>query len=202
IQFRNIRIKNIANNDPPAGFTRLFNGENLDGWKGLVENPIKRKNMTPEELVKKQEKANQEMRDHWSVNNGILFFDGLGSHLCTIEEYRNLEMYVDWAIPAGGDNGLYLRGSPQVQIWDPHYWPEGSGGLYNNQKSTSKPLEMADNPIGQWNTFYIKMVDDRVIVDLNGTRVVITRCWKTTGIANCPSLTWSRLSCKVMARRP
>jgi HEAT repeat protein len=172
IQLRNIRVKNIANDAPPEGFTRLFNGENLDGWKGLVENPIKRKAMSPEELARKQQQADKEMRDHWSVDNGILFFDGLGSHLCTVKDYKNFEMYVDWAIPPGGDNGLYLRGSPQVQIWDPHYWPEGSGGLYNNQKSTSRPLTLADNPIGQWNTFYIKMVDDKVTVDLNGKRVV------------------------------
>lgn len=172
IEFRNIRIKNIANDAPPEGFTKLFNGENLDGWKGLVANPIKRKEMSQEELAKEQEKADQSMNDHWSVDNGILFFDGKGSHLCTTKDYKNFEMYVDWAIPPGGDNGIYLRGSPQVQIWDPHYWPEGSGGLYNNQKSTSKPLVLADNPIGQWNTFYIKMVDDKVTVDLNGERVV------------------------------
>ncbi len=172
IQVRNIRIKNVVNESVPEGFSVLFNGENLDGWKGLVENPIKRRAMTEAELAEKQAKADQEMHDHWSVENGILFFDGLGSHMCTTKDYGNFEMYVDWAIPPGGDNGLYLRGSPQVQIWDPYYWPEGSGGLYNNQKTTSKPLTMADNPIGQWNTFYIKMVDDKVTVDLNGTRVV------------------------------
>jgi HEAT repeat protein len=172
IQLRNIRLKNIANDAPPEGFTKLYNGENLDGWKGLVANPIKRKAMAPEELEKKQAKADEEMHQHWDVIDGILFFDGLGSHMCTTKDYKNFEMYVDWAIPPGGDNGLYLRGSPQVQIWDPHYWPEGSGGLYNNQKTTSKPLTMADNPIGQWNTFHIKMVDDKVTVDLNGKRVV------------------------------
>src|SRR5690606_12076002 len=138
------------------------------GWKGLVANPIKRKAMSADELAEKQKKADKSMHDHWSVDNGILFFDGKGSHLCTTKEYKNFEMYVDWAIPPGGDNGIYLRGSPQVQIWDPHYWPEGSGGLYNNQKATSKPLVMADNPIAQWNTFYIKMEDDKVTVDLNG----------------------------------
>lgn len=172
IQLRNIRVKNIANDKVPEGFTKLYNGENLDGWKGLVDNPIKRKAMAAEELEKKQEKADKAMHDHWSVKDGVLFFDGLGSHMCTIKDYGNFEMYVDWAIPPGGDNGLYLRGTPQVQIWDPHYWPEGSGGLYNNQEHTSKPLTMADNPIGQWNTFYIKMVDDKVTVDLNGKRVV------------------------------
>jgi hypothetical protein len=48
----------------------------------------------------------------------------------------------------------------------------GSGGLYNNQVNPSKPLRFADNPVGEWNTFYIKMIGDRVTVYLNGVLVV------------------------------
>lgn len=171
VEFRNVRIKNVANT-PPEGYTALFNGSNLEGWKGLVANPIKRKAMSEADLAKAQEKADGEMNAHWSVDDGILFFDGDGSHLCTTKDYGNFEMLVDWRIPPGGDNGIYLRGAPQVQIWDPYHWPQGSGGLYNNQKGTSDPLVLADNPIGQWNTFKIKMVDDKVTVHLNDKLVV------------------------------
>jgi len=172
VEFRNVRIKNVANEAVPEGYTSLFNGENLDGWKGLVTNPIKRKAMSPEDLKKALEKADREMNDHWSVQNGILFFDGEGSHLCTTKDYGNFEMLVDWAITPYGDNGIYLRGTPQVQIWDPAQWPQGSGGLYNNKEGTSDPLVLADNPIGQWNQFRIKMVDDKVTVHLNDKLVV------------------------------
>jgi len=112
------------------------------------------------------------MNDHWSVQNGILFFDGEGSHLCTTKDYGNFEILVDWAITPYGDNGIYLRGTPQVQIWDPAQWPQGSGGLYNNKEGTSDPLVLADNPIGQWNQFRIKMVDNKVTVHLNDKLVV------------------------------
>jgi hypothetical protein len=44
--------------------------------------------------------------------------------------------------------------------------------LYNNQKNPSKPLVLADNAIGDWNTFRIKMEGDRVTVYLNGVLVV------------------------------
>jgi hypothetical protein len=81
-------------------------------------------------------------------------------------------MFVDWRIESKGDSGIYLRGSPQVQIWDPAQWPEGSGGLYNNQKNPKNPLVNADRPIGEWNTFYIKMAGDKVTVLLNGVLVV------------------------------
>ena len=48
----------------------------------------------------------------------------------------------------------------------------GSGGLYNNVKGASKPSKVADKPIGEWNTFWIKMVGDKVWVKLNGELVV------------------------------
>jgi hypothetical protein len=47
----------------------------------------------------------------------------------------------------------------------------GSGGLYNNQTNPSKPLIVADNKIGTWNTFHIIMKGDKVTVYLNGVLV-------------------------------
>jgi hypothetical protein len=84
-------------------------------------------------------------------------------------------MIVDWRITKGGDSGIYLRGTPQVQIWDPARTDVGaqvgSGGLYNNQKHPSTPLVRADNPVGEWNSLRIVMVGDKVTVYLNGTKV-------------------------------
>ncbi len=154
------------------GFAPLFNGKDLSGWKGLVGNPASRTKMTPEELEKAQAEADKLMQEHWKAVDGILYFDGKGENLCTIKDYRDFELLVDWKIESQGDSGIYLRGSPQVQIWDPAQWPEGSGGLYNNKVGPSKPLKCADNPIGQWNTFRIKMVGERVTVYLNDVLVV------------------------------
>ena len=154
------------------GFVALFNGKDLAGWKGLVENPKARAEMNPDDMAIKQAKADSLMRAHWLVVDGILDFDGKGHSLCTAKDYTDFEMFVDWKIGKHGDSGIYLRGTPQVQIWDPAQWPEGSGGLYNNQKNARKPLHCADNPIGEWNTFRIKMIDDRVTVYLNDVLVV------------------------------
>lgn len=158
--------------EAPEGFVPLFNGKDLTGWKGLVKNPIERAKMSPGQLAAEQKKADEKMRAHWKVEDGALVFDGKGDSLCTAKDYKNFEMLVDWKILPKGDSGIYLRGSPQVQIWDPADHPEGSGGLYNNKKNPSKPLKCADKPIGQWNTFRIKMVGDRVSVWLNGEMVV------------------------------
>ena len=162
-------------NVPPPGFKALFNGNDLSGWKGLVGNPKSRAKMSPAELAEAQVKADADMQEHWNVVDGIIVFDGKGKSLCTAKDYADFELLVDWKIKEKGDSGIYLRGSPQVQIWDPKLSSNnavGSGGLYNNKKNPNKPLVVADNPIGQWNTFRIQMVGEKVSVWLNGKLVV------------------------------
>ena len=158
----------LKDNVPPEGFTALFNGKDLSGWQGLVELPDRAK-LTPDQLKKKQEWANQKYLPHWTVHDGILNYDGKGQSLQTAKDYRNFQLCVDWKIDKKGDSGIYLRGNPQVQIWDN---PVGSGGLYNNQKHPSNPLKVADKPVGEWNTFRIIMRGDKVTVYLNGILVV------------------------------
>jgi len=158
------------------GYESIFNGKDLSGWQGLVENPIARAKMTKEVLAAKQVEANAKVKNNWSVKDGMIVFQGDGANLCTTRPYGDFEMVVDWKISKNGDSGIYLRGSPQVQIWDISRLEDGaqvgSGGLYNNQKERSTPLVVADNPIGEWNTFHITMIGDRVTVYLNGVLVV------------------------------
>jgi len=155
-----------------GGFGPLFDGRTLSGWKGLVADPPARAKMSPEELAEAQSAADDRMRAHWKIVEGVLVFDGKGESLCTASDYGDFELLVDWKIEPGGDSGLYLRGSPQVQIWDPGPNPVGSGGLYNNQKGKSAPLEKADRPVGEWNSFRIVMIGERVSVYLNDKLVV------------------------------
>ena len=166
----------LANMPYTKGFEPIFNGKDLSGWQGLVENPIARAKMSKAELAKKQAEANEKVKESWSVKDGAIYFTGKGANLCTTRPYGDFEMLVDWKITKNGDSGIYLRGSPQVQIWDPTGKEAaakvGSGGLYNNQKHRSTPLTVADNAIGEWNTFHIKMVGELVTVHLNGVLVV------------------------------
>ncbi len=172
--------KHLAEMPNETGFVSMFDGKSLQGWKGLVENPIARAKMSAAQLAKAQAKADEQMRKDWKVEDGCLVFEGSGfDNLCTEKQYGDFEMYVEWMLdPAGpeADAGIYLRGTPQVQIWDTARVnvgaQVGSGGLYNNQKNISKPKKVADNKLGEWNTFYIKMVGDRVTVLLNGEKVV------------------------------
>lgn len=162
------------------GFVSMFNGKNISGWKGLVADPIKRSKMDAVTLAKEQAKADAEAKESWIVNNmGELVFTGKGNNLATEKKYGDFEMLVDWKIyddgNKKGDAGIYLRGSPQVQIWDTSRVSSGaqvgSGGLYNNKVNESKPLKVADNKLGEWNNFRIIMKGDRVTVYLNGELV-------------------------------
>lgn len=158
------------------GFVALFNGKDLSGWKGLVENPIARGKMSADSLAYKQKKADEAAQKDWFAKDGELVFSGHGDNLATVKQYGDFEMFVDWKIQKDGDAGIYLRGTPQVQIWDTSRVSVGaqvgSGGLYNNKTNESKPSKLADNAIGDWNTFHITMIGDRVSVDLNGENVV------------------------------
>lgn len=155
-------------NVPPQGFTALFNGKDLTNWQGMVQYNQQLK-MTPDQLEAARKKANAKILPHWTVKDGILVYSGKGNSLQTVKNYGDFELLLDWKIGKGGDSGIYLRGVPQVQIWDNK---EGSGGLYNNQKNPRKPLVFADNPVGEWNTFRIVMKGEKVSVWLNGKEVV------------------------------
>jgi len=156
----------------PKGFVPLFNGKDLTGWKGLVGDPESRAKMTPDALAAAQVEADESVKAHWKVVDRELWYDGKAGSLCTAKDYTDFEMLVDWKIGESADSGIYLRGSPQVQIWDPATNNIGSGGLYNNQNNPSNPSVTADNPIGEWNTFRIKMIGARVTIHLNGVLVV------------------------------
>ncbi len=195
IEFRNVRVLELkddysvpqtADNTAPAGFENLFDGKSLDKWQGLLlapyDKPHKRAELTPEKLLELQSKADEVMKKHWSITDkGELYFDGEegGFSIATKEKYQNFEFHCSWKIAKNSDSGIYLRGLPQVQIWDTtnkaafkHGADKGSGGLWNNTNHGKIPLVKADNPVGEWNHFYIRMIDDSVTIWLNGQLIV------------------------------
>ena len=169
-------------NVPPAGFTALFNGRDLAGWRGgdtfdhrqLLAMPAGQR---AEQIAKWTET----MKAHWSVQNGELVNDGEGAYATTEKDYGDFELRLEYRTVAKADSGIYLRGVPQVQIWDftdPGKFniggDKGSGGLWNNRPGApgKDPLVLADKPFGQWNAFRIVMVGSRVSVWLNDRLVV------------------------------
>ena len=162
---------------PPAGFTALFNGTNLAGWWGAdTEDPRKYEALSPEAFQKKHDASLENIHQHWTTQNDELVNDGHGLFLTTDKFYGDFELVLDYKTVPLADSGIYLRGCPQVQIWD-HTNPrefkngaqKGSGGLWNNSPGApgKDPLVLADKPFGEWNHFRVVMCGSRVWVWLN-----------------------------------
>jgi hypothetical protein len=169
------------NNQPPKGFTAIFNGQDLMGWHGSATmDPRKLAAMSEDERQAKIEKDTADALQHWSADDGELVNDGKGVYLTTDQEYGDIEFWIDYKTVPLADSGIYLRATPQVQIWD--YTKEGgkwdrgadrgSGGLFNNKGPGRDPLVLADKPFGEWNRFHIIQVGSRTTVYLNDKLVV------------------------------
>jgi hypothetical protein len=126
-------------------------------------------------------KSDKTGKSHWYVEGDELVNDGFGAYATTEKEYGDFELFVEYKTVAKADSGIYLRGVPQVQIWD--YTEQakfslgadkGSGGLWNNSPGApgKDPLVLADKAFGEWNKFRILMVGSRVSVWLNEKLVV------------------------------
>jgi hypothetical protein len=167
---------------PPAGFRAILNGRDLTGWHGLNPHTVARLTGDKKEAGLAQQRA--EFAADWKVENGELVNDGHGPYATTDEEFGDIELLLEYKTVPKADSGIYLRGTPQVQIWDWHqvFDPKrptrkphlGSGGLFNNTPGVSgrDPLALADRPFGEWNQFRIRQIGDRTWVWLNGISVV------------------------------
>lgn len=179
-------------NKAPAGFTALFNGKDLSGWYGWgTQDPNDLWSKTPEEQAKYKKASiegglpgkagSDHLNANWRIENGELVNDGKGLYLTTDKDYGDFELHLEYKALADGDSGVYLRGIPQVQIWDSTKGDarglgqdKGSGGLWNNSKGApgKDPLKKMDKPFGEWNSMKITMIGERVTVVFNGEVVV------------------------------
>jgi len=165
---------------PPDGFRPLFNGRDLTGWYGLNPHSVVKLEGEKREAMLKQ--MRDDFANHWRVENGELVNSGTGPYATTAEEFGDSELLIEYKTVAKADSGIYLRGTPQVQIWD--YTKEGgkwdrnadkgSGGLFNNAKGTpgQLPLVLADKAFGEWNAFRIRQAGAKTWVWLNDKLVV------------------------------
>src|SRR5262245_16897240 len=144
--------------DPPKGFTAIFNGQDLSGWHGWA---IHDKNAglldldTIPNAFTRLAAWNADAKKHWRAENEELVNDGHGAYLATDKDYGDVEFLIEYKTVPKADSGIYMRATPQVQIWD--YTDKekfrigadkGSGGLWNNSPGApgKDPLVLADKP--------------------------------------------------------
>jgi hypothetical protein len=172
---------------------KIFNGKDFSGWivpegdnghwrvidgvidyDALSEAPGAKDLWTEKEYGDFVLRLDWRMKDTPFINHNVPIIRPDGTHQRNArgEEIRT-------SVP-DGDSGIYLRGSSkaQVNIWA---WPIGSGEVYGYRMDRNMPAEvragvtpniMADNHIGEWNSFEITMKGDRLTVVLNGHKVI------------------------------
>jgi hypothetical protein len=173
------------------GFTQLFNGSDLTGWK-IPDGD----------------------NGHWSVIDGVIDYDARSEsqgdkNLWTVKTYKDFKLHVEWRFKGFGDHlfplptilpngdylrnengeiieppgpnsdsGILLKGVGQSNLW---CWSVGSGELWsvrNNEslspedRAAAVPRENADRPVGQWNAFDITVKGERITVVNNGIVVI------------------------------
>jgi hypothetical protein len=181
--FAIVALSRAADPTAPKGFTPLFNGKDFTGWHGMPQqNPYELDQLSDAERKARIEKWTADAVKHWKVESGELVNDGAGPYFTTDQEFGDIELLVEYKTVPKADSGIYLRASPQVQIWDTTKeggkWArgadKGSGGLFNNDpKSPGRdPLVHADKPFGEWNSFRIIQVGERTTVYFNDKLVV------------------------------
>ncbi len=167
---------------PPTGFVSLFNGKDLSGWFAIkTQSPRSFNAMSQEDQDAAIAAARKTTAEHWRVKNGEIVNDGKGPYLTTEQNFGDYELMIEYKTVARADSGVYLKGTPQVQIWDSTDESKfnigadkGSGGLWNNSPDSAgkHPLAKADMPFGQWNQLKIRQLGARTTVYLNGVLVV------------------------------
>ncbi|MDG2220359.1 MAG: DUF1080 domain-containing protein [Rubripirellula sp.] len=167
---------------PPEGFEPVFDGKTMDGWHARPHfNPIKLAEMPEAERAAKMAEWMDDAKKHWTVENGELVNDGKGAYLVTNQDFTDYELMLEFKTVARADSGIYLKATPQIQIWDytdPGKYGIGSnlgsGGLWNNSAGTAgkDPLVLADKSFGEWNQFHIRQIGARTTVYLNDQLVV------------------------------
>ena len=112
-------VGSAAEINPPAGFTSLFNGQDLTGWWGAdTEDPRKWMALSPQEFKKKHDDSLLNIRQHWRAENDELVNDGQGLYLTTEKNYGDFELLVDYRRCPRPTAAFTCAACPQVQIWD------------------------------------------------------------------------------------
>lgn len=182
-----------ASAGPPEGFTSLFDGESFDGWivpegdnghwkiiDGVIDYDASSEAPGDKSLWTQKEYGDFVLLVDWRiketpyVNPRVPIVKPDGTHKKNADGED-----IKIAVP-DSDSGIFLRGQgkSQINIW---CWPVGSGEVYGYRMDQSMPADvragvtpkvLADNDIGEWNTFEITMKGERVSVKLNGQQVL------------------------------
>ncbi len=130
-RFKNIKIKELPSTNPKPeeicdvdkGLKCLFTGLDLNGWKAEVEH-----------------------KNHWTMKDGVLKFDGKTKSdlpLWSEQPYGDFELVCDWLTPSGSEIAIKVRGS-------------------------KREIAFKDKKAGAWHRSIVQLKGNRVSLRIDG----------------------------------
>jgi hypothetical protein len=153
----------LTEDEKKDGWKLLFDGKTTEGWRGYNKD---------------------KMPDGWQVVEGVLTRAKGGGDICTVEEFDDFELSIDWRVAPGGNSGIMYRVAeskappyvtgPEYQVLDDDKHGDGknpitsAGSLY----AVYAPSKKVAKPAGEWNRSKIVAKGKKIEHWLNGEKVV------------------------------
>jgi len=173
-----ITKNNLTYQEKNDGWQMLWDGKTTNGWRGA--------------------KLDEFPSQGWSIENGELIVaetggaeSTAGGDIVTTENYSDFELQVDFKLTPGANSGIKyyvdteLNKGPgssiglEYQILDDELHPDAKLGAQEGSRTVVSLYDLiqADpnkpiNPVGDWNTAYIKSIGNHVEHWLNGVKVL------------------------------
>ena len=152
-------LKSLLQKLPEAAYAPVFGNET---WSVVALNPVEKASMKAKKIKKAEAAAAQTAAQVWkATETGMAYAGGAAATMGSGKNYENFELMFEWK--GEGKAGLGVRSIPQIDLGG-----EKSGALSGNVEGKNAPAKVADNAAGEWNTVYVKVLNDRVTVNVNG----------------------------------
>ena len=181
-------VLHSADNEPPAGFTPLFNGKDLTGW-------------VPVNVAS----------DTYTVRDGMIIISGIPTGYMRAEKmYENFILECDWRhMKSGGNSGVFVWGDGvpamgtgytrgiEVQVLDEGFNPKGKNEWYTCQGDIfpiwgatmtpwgrisnggkgrrSFPSEDRTKSSPEWNHYRVEGNNGEIHLSINGKEVTVAK---------------------------
>ncbi len=151
-----------------SGWRPLFDGQSTVGWRGY---------------------KSPDVPAGWRVENGTLAKSVPVEDIVSKDEFGDFELEVEWKIGAGGNSGIFYRGTgeyehiywsaPEYQLLDDEKAADNrtrltcAGAAYGLYQSPAGHL----NPVGEWNVTRIVAKGAHIEHWLNGFKLLQYDLW-------------------------
>ena len=177
-------LKSLLQKLPEAAYAPVFGNET---WAAVALNPVEKAAMKAKKVKKAEAAAAAAAANVWkATENGMAYAGGAAATMGSGKNYENFELMFEWK--GEGKAGLGVRSIPQIDLGG-----EKSGALSGNVEGKNAPTQLADNAAGEWNTVYVKVLNDRVTVNVNGVETAANVILENVCDRNIPAFVEGQL---------